>query len=168
VAVAGRRACATLAACSAVLHGIALTHAPNLAATGLMFAMLAMCLFCARDLWLRGTLRAWVLVALMNLAMIAIHVPTSPAHHHGGGVTAAAPAHHSTVMTLATALAAVEVVIAAAVVYYRTRALRSTEATSLDAGQADLRARASHAGSSTRSPTGRPRAEACASRTMPR
>jgi hypothetical protein len=124
VAVFGRRAGAVLAACSAVLHGIAVVHAPNLAATALTVAMLAACILCACDLWIRGTLRAWVLVALMNLAMIAIHTPASPAHHHGGGVTAAAPVHHSTVMALATALAAVEVGIAAAVVYFRTRAVR--------------------------------------------
>ena len=111
VAVFGQRACAALAACSAVLHGVSLIH-------------IAACLYCARDLWVRGTLRAWVLVALMNLAMIAAHVPASPPHHHGGGVTAVTPVPHSTVMTLATALAAVEVILAAAVVFYRTRALR--------------------------------------------
>ena len=124
VAVFGRRACAALAACSAVLHGVSLVHGTSLAATVLMAAMLAACLYCARDLWVRGTLRAWVLVALMNLAMIAVHVPASPPHHHGGGVTAVTPVPHSTVMTLATALAAVEVILAAAVVFYRTRALR--------------------------------------------
>jgi hypothetical protein len=124
-AVFGRRACAVLAACSAVLHGIALVRATNLAAAALMVAMLAACLYCARDLWVRGTLRTWVLVALMNLAMIATHLP-APAHHHGGGVASAARAHHSTVMTLATTLAAVEVVIAATVVYYRTRGVRVT------------------------------------------
>jgi hypothetical protein len=87
-------------------------------------AMAAGCLYCARDLWVRGTLRAWVLVALTNLAMIAIHAPTPAAYHHGGGVTIAVPAHHSTVMNLATALAAVEVLVAAAVLYSRTRAVR--------------------------------------------
>lgn len=92
-----------------------------------MVVMLAACLFCARDLWARGTLRAWVLVTLMNLAMIAIHTPASAAHHHGGGgVIAAESAHHSTVMTLATAFAAVEVVVAAAVLYYQTRGIRPT------------------------------------------
>lgn len=122
VAVFGRRACAALAACSAVLHGIALVHATNLAATALTVAMLVACLHCAHDLWVRGTLRGWIVVASMNLVMIAIHVPAPPAHHYGAGVTAAAP--HSTVMTLATALAAVEIVVAAAVVCYRIRAIR--------------------------------------------
>jgi hypothetical protein len=109
-----------------VLHGFSFVHAMSAAATVLTVAMLAACLFCARDLWARGTLRAWVLVALMNLAMIAIHTPASTAHHHGGGVNAAAPVHHSTLMTLATTLAAVEAVAAAAVLYYRTRAVRPT------------------------------------------
>ena len=126
VAVFGRRACAALAACSAVLHGFSLGHTTNPATAVLTVAMLAACLYCARDLWVRGTLRAWVLVALMNLAMIAIHVPASPGHHHGGDMTAAAPAHQSTVMTMATALAAIEVVVAAVVVYYRTRDNRLT------------------------------------------
>ena len=126
VAVFGRRACAALARCSAVLHGISVGHAANLAAAGMTVAMAAGCLYCARDLWVRGMLRAWVLVALMNLAMIAIHAPTPAAHHHGGGVTTAVPAHHSTVMNLATALAAVEVLVAAAVLSSRTRAVRPT------------------------------------------
>jgi hypothetical protein len=125
--VFGRRACAVLAACSAVLHGFSLVHPTSVGATVLILVMLAACLLCARDLWARGTLRAWLLVAIMNLTMIAVHVPgQSGAHHHGGGVTAAAAAHHSTTMTLATALAAVEVVAAAAVLYYRTRAIRPT------------------------------------------
>ncbi len=123
--VFGRRACAVLAVCSAVLHGVSLVRPTGVGATVLTMAMLLACLLCACDLWARGTLRAWVLVAIMNLTMIAIHVPgSSGAHHHGGGVTAAA--HHSTTMTLATALAAVEVVVAAAVLYFRTRAMRPT------------------------------------------
>ncbi|MGA5465830.1 hypothetical protein [Mycobacterium sp. NPDC050041] len=107
-----------------MLHGVALPHTTSVSAAALIVVMLAACLFCARDLWTRGTLRAWVLVALMNLAMIAVHAPLSATHHHGGGVNADASAHHSTVMTLATALAAVEVIAATAVLYYRTRARR--------------------------------------------
>ena len=125
VSVVGRRACAVLAACSAVLHGFSLTHATNLASAGLTVAMLAACLFCVRDLWAGGTLRAWVLVALMNLAMIAMHTPGAAAHHHHTGVTNA-PAHHSPIMTLATTLAAVEVVLAAVVLSYRTRGSTNT------------------------------------------
>jgi hypothetical protein len=115
-----------LAACSAVLHGFSLVHATNAAAIALTVVMLTVCLFCARELWIRGTLRAWMVVALMNLAMIAIHTPAPAAHDHGDGVSAPAPAHHTTVMTLATTLAVVEVVVAAAVLYYRTRGIRLT------------------------------------------
>ena len=124
-----RRLAAVLAACSAVLHGIAIGHATNPAAAVVTVVMAVACLYCAGDLWIRGALRAWVLVALMNLAMIAIHIPASPGHHHGGDVaTATMSTHHSTVMTLATALAAVEVIVATSVVFYRTRATRLTTA----------------------------------------
>jgi acyl dehydratase len=68
------------------------------------------------------------MVALMNFAMIAIHLPASTAHHHGAGVPAVSPAHESTVMGAATVLAVVEVTIAAVVLYYRTRARRPFEA----------------------------------------
>jgi len=119
--IVGRRCCAAVAACSAVLHGVSLVGTTNPVVSAVTVVMLAACLYCARDLWVRGTLRAWLLVALMNLAMIAIHMPMSAGHHHGGGVDMAAPAHHSTVMSLATGLAVVEVVAAAAVLFYRTR-----------------------------------------------
>ena len=89
-----------------------------------MLAMLVGCLYCARDLWRNGSVRGWLMVALMNFAMIAIHLPGSAAHHHGAGPAVVAPAHESTVMDAATVLAVVEVTVAAAVLYYRTRALR--------------------------------------------
>ncbi len=121
-AVVGRRACALLAACSAVLHGITITHADTPAAAVLMTGMAAACLYCARDLWMQSALRTWVLVAVMNIAMIAVHTPFASGHQHGGGaVVVALPMHHSTVMTMATALAVVEAVIATAVVYQRSR-----------------------------------------------
>jgi hypothetical protein len=93
----------------------------------LMVAMLVACLYCARDLWLHGTVRCWLLVALMNFAMIAIHLPASAAHQHGAGLTAIAPVHESMIMNIATVVAAVEVTIAAVVLYYRTRAMRPVE-----------------------------------------
>jgi hypothetical protein len=114
-ATLGRRTCAVLAAVSAVLHGVMLSHAANPAMAVLMVAMIAVCLFCARDLWLRGTLRTWCIVAVMNLAMVAIHLP-APVHHHVAGV-----AHQSTAMAAATALSLVEVGAAAAVLWFRTR-----------------------------------------------
>src|SRR6476659_7211734 len=80
--VLGRRACAALALTSAGLHAAMLDHASNVVAGGLLAAMIVACVYCARDLWLRGTLRAWCVVGLMNIAMIAMHMPM-PAHHHG-------------------------------------------------------------------------------------
>ncbi len=115
--VLGRRACAALALSSAGLHAAMLGHASNVVAGGLLAAMIVACVYCARDLWLRGTLRAWCVVGLMNIAMIALHMPM-PAHHHG---MHAAAGQQSTLMGLATAIAAVEVAVAMAVLYYRTR-----------------------------------------------
>jgi hypothetical protein len=117
-ATLARRACAALALISAGLHAAMLGHAPNVVAAGSLAAMIGACAYCARDLWRRGSLRAWCVVGLMNIAMIAIHLPM-PAHHHG--------LHHgpmgqqSTLMGLATAIAAVEVIAAMAVLYFRTR-----------------------------------------------
>jgi NADH:ubiquinone oxidoreductase subunit K len=113
----GRRACAALALSSAGLHAAMLGHASNVVAGGLLAAMIVACVYCARDLWLRGTLRAWCVVGLMNIAMIAVHLP-APGHHHG---VHAAASQQSTLMSLATAIAAVEVAVAMAVLYYRTR-----------------------------------------------
>jgi hypothetical protein len=115
-AVVGRRACAVLALSSAGLHAAMLGHASNVVAGALLAAMIATCVYCARDLWLHGTLRAWCVVGLMNIAMIAVHLP-APSHHHGLH-SAGQP---STLMGLATLVAAVEVAAALAVLSYRTR-----------------------------------------------
>jgi hypothetical protein len=117
-AVVGRRGCAVLAATSAVLHGVMLGHAANPAMGVLMAGMAVACLYCARELWMRGILQVWVVVALMNLAMIALHLPAPGAHHHAVAATAE---QHSTIMALATALSLVEVGAAAAVLWFRTR-----------------------------------------------
>jgi hypothetical protein len=117
-AVIGRRTCAVLAATSAVLHAVMLGHAANIAMAVLMSAMIVACLYCARDLWLRGTPGVWCLVALMNLAMIALHVP-APAHHHAAHVVAAG--QQPAVMGLATGLSAIEVLFAVAVLVCGTR-----------------------------------------------
>lgn len=119
VAVTGRRGCAVLAAASAALHGVSLGHAGSPAAVALMLAMIATCALCARDLWSRGTSRAWVLVATMNVAMVALHMPGA-SHHHSGGVTVTATPM-GTAMTAATAIAVVEVLIAVGVLYRRSR-----------------------------------------------
>ena len=117
-AVFGRRACAVLALSSAGLHAAMLGHASHVVAGGLLAAMIVACVYCARDLWLRGTLRAWCVVGLMNIAMIAVHLP-APSHHHG--MQSATAGQQSTLMGLATAIAAIEVAAAATVLYYRTR-----------------------------------------------
>ena len=117
--VFGRRACAALALTSAGLHAAMLGHSSNVVAGVLLAAMIVACVYCARDLWLRGTLRAWCVVGLMNIAMIAVHLPM-PAHHHD--MHMAAVGQQSTLMGLATGVAALEVVVAIAVLYYRTRA----------------------------------------------
>ncbi|WP_101952064.1 hypothetical protein [Mycobacterium sp. 3519A] len=118
-ATLGRRACAVLALTSAGLHAAMLGHASNVLAAGLLAAMIVACGLCARDLWLRGSIRAWCVVGLMNIAMIAVHLPM-PAHHHDMPMPAMGP--QSTVMGLATGIAAVEAAVAMAVLYYRTRA----------------------------------------------
>jgi hypothetical protein len=114
----GRRACAVLALSSAGLHAAMLGHVSNVLAGVLLSAMIAACVYCARDLWLRGSLRAWCVVGLMNIAMIAVHLPM-PAHHHG--LHMASMSHQPTLMGLATGVAAVEAVVAIAVLYFRTR-----------------------------------------------
>jgi hypothetical protein len=127
IAMVGRRIYAASAVCSAVLHGFSLGHVANVTVGLLMIAMIFGCLYCARDIWLRGTVRAWVLVASMNLAMIAIHLPMSLSHHHGG-ISSASPMPDSLAMTLATALAVVEVTVAAGVLWFRTQSWAPVDA----------------------------------------
>lgn len=117
-ATLGRRACAVLAAGSAGLHAAMLGHAANIAIGVLMVGMIVACLCCARDLWRRGTLGVWCAVALMNLAMIALHLP-APAHHHMAG--AVAVGQQSSIMALATAISAIEATLAVTVLWFRTR-----------------------------------------------
>src|SRR5260370_13852634 len=93
--VFGRRACAVLALSSAGLHAAMLGHASNVVAGLLLAAMIAPCVYCARDLWLRGTLRPWCVVGLMKIPMIAVH-PPAPSPHHGLHTAATGP--HSTLM----------------------------------------------------------------------
>ncbi|BCI55178.1 hypothetical protein NIIDNTM18_44560 [Mycolicibacterium litorale] len=116
LAVIGRRGCALIAVVSAGLHLASLGHAANPVAGALLAVMIAGCVVCARELWLLGSLRAWLIVGLMNIAMIALHLP-APTHHHG-----ASPASDpSFAMGAATLLALVEVAVAALVLYARTR-----------------------------------------------
>lgn len=140
-ALVGRRVCALLAVCSVALHGLLLGHAGTPAMMAVMATMMIACLYCARDLWSRGTLGVWCAVALMNLAMVALHTP-GPGHHHG----AAAQAQASPTMTAATLLALLEVLIAAAVLTCRTwhrsvfwSGLQLSDNSAFDAGPGDRR-----------------------------
>jgi hypothetical protein len=81
MSVVARRIAAVLAAVSAALHGVMLGHAGNAAMTVLIAGMAVACLYCARELWLASTTRAWTLVALMNLGMVAVHLPVTAGHH---------------------------------------------------------------------------------------
>lgn len=122
--VLGRRTCALLGAGSALLHAVMLGSSANPAAGAVLGVMIVGCLFCAAHLWQRGTSAIWCTIALMNLAMVALHMPM-PSHHHGvvlAGAAMPAPASAmAAVMTLAVVLALTEATIAAVVLYYRTR-----------------------------------------------
>jgi hypothetical protein len=113
---------AMLATSSAVLHAVTLTHAGHpIVAVG-MVAMIVACLSCAYDLWTMDTIRGWVLVGLMNLAMIGVHLPMTAEHRHHGSVSAVVePVSGAQVMAVATGVAVLEVALAAAVLLYRTR-----------------------------------------------
>lgn len=113
-----RRACAVLAAVSAGLHAAMLGHASSVVATGLLASMIVACLYCARELWRAGAARAWVVVALMNLAMVAMHLP-APTHRHGAPDGPAATP--SALMTVVTLLAFTEIVAAAVALYVGSR-----------------------------------------------
>ncbi len=114
-----RGAGALLAVTSAVLHGTSL----GAGALG----MAAACLYCAYELWRFDTVRSWVLVAVMNIAMIGVHLLMTDGHHHGAhasAFSAATTIDMGVAMALATAVAAAEILFAATVLFVRTRAPR--------------------------------------------
>src|SRR5882762_5893469 len=96
-AVLGRRTCALVAVCSVAVHGLMLGRAGNPAVAALVVAMMGACLYCARDLWTAGSPRAWCVVAVMNLGMVAVHW-SAPGHHHSGAVSTAVAIPTSTLM----------------------------------------------------------------------
>ncbi|OAN41717.1 hypothetical protein [Mycolicibacterium iranicum] len=106
---------ALLAVSSAVLH----VSSPGI----VTIAMGAACLYCAYEVWRFDTVRSWVMVAVMNVAMIAVHIPVT-GHRHGGGSEPAATLDMAVAMQLATVVAFAEIAFAAAVLYVRTRAPR--------------------------------------------
>jgi hypothetical protein len=119
--VVARRGCAGLAATSAALHGVMLGHVRTPALVVLVALMVGGCLLCARELWCSGTTRAWSLVAMMNLTMVAVHLPVSGSHHltHPAAGAAVPP---SAIMMMATSLSIAEVAFAVAVLCVRSRA----------------------------------------------
>jgi hypothetical protein len=119
-AVLGRRACALVAVGSAAVHGLMLGRADSPVLAVLVVAMMGACLYCARDLWTVGSPRAWCVVAVMNLGMVAVHWP-APGHHHGGAVSTAVAIPGSTLMTVATSLSVLEAAAATAVLYVQSR-----------------------------------------------
>ena len=121
--VFGRRACAVLAATSAVLHGAMVGDAGKAVVAVLVVGMAVACLYCARELWIAGSLRVWCIVAVMNLGMVAVHW-SMPAHHHDRAASVASGASASpmsTLMIIATTISLVEAVIATAVLWAQTR-----------------------------------------------
>jgi hypothetical protein len=124
-AVLGRRACALLAATSAVLHGVMVGDAGNAVVAVLIVGMAVACLYCAKELWTAGSPRVWCIVAVMNLAMVAVHW-SMPEHHHGQAVTIGAVSSMSTLMVVATTISVVEAVIATVVLLAQTRSRASS------------------------------------------
>ena len=120
-AVIARRGCAIGAMCSAVVHGLLLGNAGSPVAALFGIVMMAACLYCARDLWLEGSTRAWCLVAVMNLGMVAVHWSLPGHNHHGPILAQARDVPASTLMTVATSLSLLEATVATTVLYVITR-----------------------------------------------
>jgi hypothetical protein len=118
--VLGRRTCALVAVGAAAVHGLMLGHAGNPVVATLVVAMMAACLYCARELWTVGSPRAWCVVAVMNLGMVAVHWSV-PGHHHGAAVATAAAIPTPTLMTVATTMSLAEAAVATAVLWIQTR-----------------------------------------------
>jgi hypothetical protein len=138
------RAAALLAATSAVLHGRSLTEEADAGLALLTVAMIAGCLYCGYELLTRETVRAWVLLAVMNVAMIGVHLPMSAGHHHG------AATGHAAGMPLVVAVAGAEVLLAAAVLFVRSRGLAPTGRAACQSGRHDFGAGARPAGAAGR------------------
>jgi len=120
-ATLGRRMCAAAAVCSAGLHVLMVGHVGSPAVRILLVAMALACLYCARDLWAGPSLRAWCVVALMSLGMVAIHFTVPGCHSSVVDTTAPVLAGPGVLMSTATAVALAEAVIATAVLTWRTR-----------------------------------------------
>ena len=107
------------AASSAVLHAAMVGDVGMAAVAVLVVAMAMACLYCARELWVAGSPRAWCIVAVMNLGMIAVHW-SMPGHHHGQALAVGQPSPMSTLMAVATTLSVAEAVVATTVLWVQT------------------------------------------------
>lgn len=120
-AVLGRRTCAVVAAGSAALHVAMTGHAVSPVIGALIVAMAIVCLLCAYELWRGCRVRTWSVVAIMNLAMIAVHW-SIPAHHHQGAPSAPGYADSMpALMGLATTVSLAEAAVATVVLFVLTR-----------------------------------------------
>lgn len=96
-----------------------IVHADSPVLAALIIAMAGACLFCAYEMWRACGARTWVVVAVMNLAMVAAHW-SMPVHHHG--TQSPLPDQSMpALMGLATVVSFIEAMIAAAVLYSITR-----------------------------------------------
>lgn len=125
VAILGRRGCAVLAATSAVLHALMVGDAGSAIVAILIVGMAAACLYCARELWMASSPRVWVVVAVMNLGMVAVHW-SMPGHHHAQAVVTAGATPTSTLMAVATSISLAEAAIATVVLWVQTRSRASS------------------------------------------
>ena len=112
---------ALLAAGSAVLHGLSMIGGADLLTAVVTTVMGGVCLVCGYMLMAHGSVREWMLAAMMNIVMIGMHLPMTDGHHHGDPHLAVVSSSTTSLMAVATGVAAVEVLLAAAVLIHRTR-----------------------------------------------
>lgn len=136
----GRRSCSAIALASAVLHTFSLGASERPVAAVLSVLMIGGCMSCAWDLWRHDTIRAWLTVAVMNLAMIGMHLPASAGHHHSGGTATPLPV----VMAWATGLALVEAGAATVGLYLKTRGSYPDQCVDPAAGEVQQESRRHH------------------------
>jgi hypothetical protein len=118
---ATRAAGTLLAMSSAVLHGVTARSSDHPLHAGIMVAMIGACFFCAYELWRWDTIRAWMTAGLMNLMMVAAHLPMAGGSHHVEATSFTDHPDSGAAMTAAIVFAAVEVALAAVVLACRTR-----------------------------------------------
>lgn len=119
-----RKAAAAMAFCSALLH-LAMVGQSDGAAGVVPAVMAVVCLVCAAELWRSGSVRSWLSVAVMGLAMVAAHW-SLPGCGHSGAAPADELSSPSALAVAATVLALVESVVAAAVLIRHTQRRAAT------------------------------------------